>query len=135
MTLLDKASITEKQQALAASEAKETLVPAWKQEQLFALLQALRPRQWTKNLALFVGIVFAQRLFTLPSLARACVAFIVFCLASSCIYLFNDLLDLENDRQHPAKRLRPLASGRLPVSRAVAAIVVLDRKSTRLNSS
>src|SRR5579883_2356833 len=125
MTLRDKASITEKQRASAAPEAKEMLAPAWKQEQLFALLQALRPRQWTKNLALFVGIVFAQRLFTLPSFARACVAFIVFCLASSCIYLFNDLLDLENDRQHPIKRLRPLASGRLPVSRAVAAIVVL----------
>ena len=127
MTLLDKALTSEKRQALAApeTEATETLALAWKRGQFFSLLQALRPRQWTKNFALFVGIVFAQRLFTLPSFARACVAFVVFCLASSCIYLFNDLLDLENDRLHPTKRLRPLASGRLPASRAVAAIVVL----------
>lgn len=127
MSLLDKALTTEKQQTQTASEAeaKDLLVPAGKRGQLFALLQALRPRQWTKNLALFVGIVFAQRLLTLPSFARACVAFVIFCLASSCIYLFNDLLDLENDRQHPVKRLRPLASGRLPVPHAIAAIIVL----------
>src|SRR5579884_3396092 len=125
MTLLDKASITEKQQALAASEAKETLVPAWKQERLRALFAGLRPRQWTKNLAVFVGILFAQRLFDGSQAVHAGLAFVAFCLASSFIYLFNDLLDLENDRQHPTKRKRPLASGRLPVSRAVAAIVVL----------
>lgn len=124
---MDKALTTEQQQARTATEtgAKEMSLPARKQGQLFSLLQALRPRQWTKNLALFVGIVFAQRLFTLPSFARACVAFVIFCLASSCIYLLNDLLDLENDRQHPTKRLRPLASGRLPISRAIAAIAVL----------
>ncbi len=101
------------------------LVPARKQGRFYSLLLALRPRQWTKNLALFVGVVFAGRLFTLPSFARSCVAFVVFCLASSCIYLLNDLLDLENDRQHPVKRLRPLASGRLPISWAIGGIVVL----------
>jgi 4-hydroxybenzoate polyprenyltransferase len=90
-----------------------------------ALLSALRPRQWTKNLSLFVGIVFAQHLFTLSSFGRASVAFVIFCLASSSIYLFNDLLDLGNDRQHPVKRLRPLASGRLPLSWAISAIVFL----------
>ena len=127
MNLLDKALTTEKRQARTATEAeaKEIPVSARGQARVFSLVQALRPRQWTKNLALFVGIVFAQRLFTLSSFARACVAFVVFCLASSCIYLFNDLLDLENDRQHPTKRLRPLASGRLPASWAIGAIVVL----------
>lgn len=125
MTPLDKALTTEKRQARTATETEERPAPVREQGHIFPLLQALRPRQWTKNLALFVGIVFAQRLFTLPSFARACVAFVIFCLASSCIYLFNDLLDLENDRQHPVKRLRPLASGRLPVSWAIGAIVVL----------
>ena len=92
---------------------------------LRALLFALRPRQWTKNLALFVGIVFAQQLFSPALFGRTVLAFVAFCLASSSIYLLNDLLDLENDRQHPTKSKRPLASGALPVSWAVAAIAVL----------
>ena len=71
---------------------------------ILALVAAIRPRQWTKNLALFVGLVFAQRLFSISSFERVALAFVAFCLASSIIYLLNDLLDLENDRQHPAKR-------------------------------
>ena len=86
---------------------------------LLALMVAMRPRQWTKNLAIFVGLVFAQQLFTFASFERAGLAFVAFCLASSFIYLLNDLLDLENDRHHPTKRNRPMASGRLPISWAV----------------
>jgi len=78
-----------------------------------------------KNLALFVGIVFAPRLLSLPVSERAVIAFVTFCLASSAIYLLNDLLDLENDRQHPVKSKRPLASGALPVSWAVMAMGIL----------
>ncbi len=85
----------------------------------------MRPRQWTKNLAVFVGIIFAQRLFSVPSLERTALAFVTFCLASSTIYLLNDLLDLENDRQHPTKRYRPIASGTLPTSWAIGAMSVL----------
>jgi len=94
-------------------------------EKVRAIVRAMRLRQWTKNLAVFVGIVFAQRLLNVPSLERTGLAFVTFCLASSSVYLLNDLLDLENDRQHPTKRHRPLASGRLPVSWAIAAIGVL----------
>ena len=90
-----------------------------------ALIMAMRPRQWTKNLALFVGLVFAQRLFSVTAFERAGLAFLAFCLASSIIYLLNDLLDLENDRQHPVKQKRPLASGRLPISWAITMIGVL----------
>ncbi|HEU5227187.1 MAG TPA: decaprenyl-phosphate phosphoribosyltransferase [Ktedonobacteraceae bacterium] len=92
---------------------------------LRALIGALRPKQWTKNFAVFIGLVFAQQLFDLPSLERALLAFITFCFASSSIYLLNDLLDLEKDRQHPTKRLRPLASGRLPISWAIVLIGLL----------
>jgi len=92
---------------------------------ILALLAALRPRQWTKNLSVFIGIVFAQQLFLLPSLERAILAFITFCFASSSIYILNDLLDLEKDRQHPTKRQRPLASGRLPISWAIVTMGVL----------
>ncbi len=90
-----------------------------------ALLQAMRPRQWVKNLAIFVGIVFAQRLLSFPLFERAVVAFITFCLASSCIYLLNDMLDLQNDRQHPVKSKRPLASGALPISWAITGMSAL----------
>lgn len=90
-----------------------------------AVVQSMRPRQWTKNLALFVGLVFAQQLLSLISFERASVAFVVFCLASSSIYVFNDLLDLERDRQHPIKCKRPLASGDLPISWAIVTIGIL----------
>ncbi|MGZ3627837.1 MAG: decaprenyl-phosphate phosphoribosyltransferase [Ktedonobacteraceae bacterium] len=90
-----------------------------------SILQSMRPRHWTKNLALFVGLIFAQQLFTLTSFERACIAFVVFCLASSCVYIFNDLLDLERDRQHPTKSQRPLASGDLPISWAITTIGIL----------
>lgn len=92
---------------------------------LYALLLALRPRQWTKNLAVFVGIVFAQRLLNAALFERAAIAFVAFCFASSSIYLFNDLLDIENDRRHPKKKYRPLAAGTLPVSWAIVTIGLL----------
>lgn len=92
---------------------------------ILALITAMRPRQWTKNLALFVGLIFAQRLFSFASFERTALAFVAFCLASSFIYLLNDLLDLENDRQHPVKCKRPLASGSLPVSWAITTMGVL----------
>jgi 4-hydroxybenzoate polyprenyltransferase len=104
----------------------KTLLPETRQvgvrSRFYALLLAMRPRQWTKNLALFVGLVFAQRLLNPLLFERAALAFVAFCLASSGIYLFNDLLDLENDRQHPKKKYRPLAAGTLPVSWAKMAI-------------
>ncbi len=92
---------------------------------LSAQLEAMRPRQWTKNFAVFIGIVFAQRLFNPPEIVRAALAFFIFCLISSCIYLLNDLLDLERDRQHPVKRRRPLAAGRLPIPWAITSVGIL----------
>jgi 4-hydroxybenzoate polyprenyltransferase len=99
---------------------------------LRAIIQSMRPRQWTKNLALFVGLIFAQQLFTLTSFERAFVAFVVYCFASSCIYILNDLLDLERDRQHPAKSKRPIASGDLPISWAIVTIGILFLSCTGL---
>jgi len=90
-----------------------------------ATIRLMRPRQWTKNLALFVGLVFAQQLFTLRSFERAFIAFAVFCLASSSIYIFNDLLDLERDRLHPTKSIRPLAKGDVSISWAIVTIAIL----------
>ncbi len=102
----------------AKSEASNLIT----RDRILALVWSMRPRQWTKNLALFVGLVFAQQLFIFTSVERASVAFVVFCLASSSVYIFNDLLDLERDRQHPTKSKRPLASGDLPISWAIVTI-------------
>ena len=94
---------------------------------LSPLIASVRPEQWTKNLLLFAGLMFGGRLLDAPSVARAVAAFAIFCGLSSAVYLFNDISDRDADRNHPLKRLRPVASGALSVR--------ADRKSTRLNSS
>ena len=80
-----------------------------------ALLEALRPKQWTKNLLLFAGVLFSQQLGDPQLVLRAAAGFVAFSLLSGAVYLFNDLRDVEADRLHPTKRQRPIASGRLPV--------------------
>jgi 4-hydroxybenzoate polyprenyltransferase len=79
-----------------------------------ALIEALRPKQWTKNLLLFAGVLFSQQLDQPQLLLRAAGGFLAFCLLSGSVYLLNDLADTESDRRHPVKRRRPIASGRLP---------------------
>ncbi len=81
--------------------------------------ESLRPRQWTKNLILFAGVIFAQKLGDSGCLLRAGLGALVFCFASGAVYLFNDIADVELDRLHPYKRLRPIASDRLPIEVAV----------------
>jgi 4-hydroxybenzoate polyprenyltransferase len=77
------------------------------------LLISLRPGQWTKNLFVFAALVFAQRLTDAGAVLKAIVAFLVFCALSSTVYLINDVLDREQDRRHPIKANRPIASGAL----------------------
>ena len=90
-----------------------------------ALVQELRPKQWTKNLLLFVGVLFSQHITDAALLVRAAAGFLAFCLLSGAVYIVNDIKDLEADRLHPRKRLRPIASGRLPVGVAWAALAPL----------
>jgi 4-hydroxybenzoate polyprenyltransferase len=78
-----------------------------------SLLASLRPEQWTKNLIVFAAVLFSQRLFDLEALGRSVAAFAVFCVLSGVVYLVNDLIDQDADRQHPTKRHRPIASGAL----------------------
>ena len=82
----------------------------------------MRPRQWAKNLFVFAGLLFAQKLFT-PLALVAVGAFAVFCALSGAMYLLNDVADRDKDRLHPSKRKRPVASGRLSVRGAIAAAV------------
>jgi 4-hydroxybenzoate polyprenyltransferase len=90
----------------------------------FALLASLRPRQWVKNLFVFAGVIFSQQLLT-PRLWPALAAFAIFCGLSGAIYLFNDVADVDRDRLHPSKRLRPIASGALPRGAAIGTGVAL----------
>jgi 4-hydroxybenzoate polyprenyltransferase len=88
-----------------------------------AALVALRPRQWSKNLLLFAGLVFAAKLGDATRWLEALGAFGAYCAASSAAYLVNDVRDAAHDRRHPLKRLRPVANGELP-SRAAFTLAV-----------
>jgi 4-hydroxybenzoate polyprenyltransferase len=90
-----------------------------------ALLEAMRPRQWSKNVFVFAGIVFAGRLFDRSAELRVIAVFFVFCAAASAVYLANDVADRESDVHHPQKKSRPIASGRLAPRTASIASVVL----------
>ncbi len=83
----------------------------------------MRPRQWTKNVFVFVPLFFDRKLTDPQSLLRTLAAFVLFCFMSSAVYLMNDLVDLEKDRQHPTKKDRPLPSGEL--SPRVAAVTAV----------
>jgi len=88
----------------------------------------MRPRQWMKNLLLYAPLVFDRQfnLAHLEEIFRTTVGFLIFCLVSGAVYIINDLADIEADRLHPDKRLRPIASGQLPVSIArMAALVII----------
>ncbi len=90
-----------------------------------ALLVSLRPDQWIKNLLVFAGLIFGERLGDVDSLVTAIGAFWVFCGLSSAMYLVNDLTDREEDRRHPIKSQRPIAAGHLSGGAAMGAAAIL----------
>lgn len=91
------------------------------------ILISMRPAQWTKNLVIFAGLVFSRNVAEPVLLARSVAAVVLFCLLSGAVYLVNDIADLKEDRRHPEKSLRPIASGKLspPVAWASALVIVL----------
>jgi 4-hydroxybenzoate polyprenyltransferase len=95
-----------------------------------SLFVSLRPAQWTKNLFVFGALLFGQRgnspaFLDAGAIAHAVTAFVIFCALSGVVYLINDVADRENDRLHPVKRYRPIASGAVAPSLAVATAAVL----------
>ena len=91
-----------------------------------AYLQLMRPGQWTKNVFVFAGLVFGQRVTHWPSVVAVLLAFVCFCLVSSSVYVLNDIHDRNEDRLHPGKRNRPVASGRIaPTAAAVFAALLM----------
>jgi len=89
------------------------------------LIKSLRPKQWTKNGFIFAALVFDVKLFQIDPLLKTIAGFFLLCAISGTVYLINDLVDIEKDRQHPTKRNRPIPSGRLPYPVAVAAAVII----------
>jgi 4-hydroxybenzoate polyprenyltransferase len=89
------------------------------------VVASLRPHQWTKNLVVLAPLALSKHLFESDPLLRALAAFALFCGLSGAVYLLNDVTDFERDRLHPLKRLRPVASGALPLRLAAAVAVVL----------
>jgi 4-hydroxybenzoate polyprenyltransferase len=89
------------------------------------LIKTLRIKQWTKNALVFFALIFDKQLFQSGAFLRTAYGFLLFCLISSAVYIFNDLSDIEADRQHPEKKNRPLPSGKLSVKMAWAAGIFL----------
>jgi 4-hydroxybenzoate polyprenyltransferase len=89
------------------------------------ILATLRPQQWTKNFVVFAGLIFSQNLGNSHLILKTVLGFILFCLLSSSVYIFNDLMDVESDRRHPSKRNRPIASGKIRIPTAVLIMVLL----------
>jgi 4-hydroxybenzoate polyprenyltransferase len=92
---------------------------------LVLLIISTRPKQWYKNILLFVGIIFSSNLLNVSMWITTLLAFVYFCMLSAAAYLLNDILDRKRDQAHPVKCLRPIASGQLRVSQALPAATVL----------
>lgn len=90
-----------------------------------SIIQLCRPKEWVKNLFVLLPLFFSGNLFNFPLLAESLIALVSFCLASSAIYCLNDLMDVESDRRHPAKHLRPLASGKVSSQACIVTMAVL----------
>ncbi len=86
------------------------------------ILRSMRPHQWVKNLFVLAPLVFAERALVTEDFLRAAAAFLLFSALSGCVYILNDVVDVEGDRLHPTKRNRPIASGRLPLPAAQLAL-------------
>lgn len=87
---------------------------------ILQIIASMRPKQWTKNLVLFAGLVFSKRFLEMPCVWKSFLGFLFFCMLSGAIYLFNDLIDRKRDMEHPVKKLRPITSGAL--SKGAAAV-------------
>ena len=109
----------------ARASDDSTVLRATPASRAAGLVRAARPHQWVKNLACFAGVMFSGRLTQWDAVTQAALAFVSFCLASSAVYLLNDVLDRNADARSPAKRMRPIASGLVPVSLAIGCGVVL----------
>ncbi len=95
-------------------------------DQLVLIFKSIRVAQWVKNIVVFAPLVFSGFLFVPGYIPKVVWAFVLFCLLSSSIYVFNDLIDIKSDRQHPFKKNRPIASGKVPIELAIFLFLLLS---------
>jgi UbiA prenyltransferase family len=119
-------TLTEEQRRTVPGDGEPEVTEARRRSQALALLVAMRPPEWIKNLLVFAGLLFSQKLKQGPQVVDAMLTFVAFCAISSAGYLVNDLRDAPLDRRHPEKRHRPIASGELSPPVAVVAAGVLS---------
>ncbi len=90
------------------------------------IIKSMRPRQWVKNLFIFAPLIFSKNVFDFQLLLKAIFSFVSFCLLSGAVYILNDIKDIEEDKLHPLKSRRPLASGSLRKEHALASFFILS---------
>ena len=93
---------------------------------LVEIIKSMRPTQWVKNTVIFAPLIFSGHALQPGDLMRALYAFFVFCVLSGAVYILNDLMDREEDRHHPVKSRRPIASGKLAVHQGLIAALILS---------
>lgn len=108
-----------------ALDSKAAAVKINRAGYLRLLIAVMRPHQWVKNLFIFVPLLFGRKLTEGAAIEHSLIAFAVFCLVASSLYIFNDWVDAEEDRKHPEKRFRPISSGALPASAALFFALIL----------
>jgi len=97
------------------------------------IFYSLRPAQWIKNLFLFIPLIFGKKLLAYPANIKTVLAFFIFCLAASVVYLINDIIDIDKDKVHPTKRLRPIALGKISIFKASLSALILGVISVSLS--
>ena len=88
-------------------------------------IKLIRVKHYIKNLLIFLPIIFSQRITDINALTKTLIAFILFCISTSIIYVINDIRDIDKDRNHPKKKTRPLASGEISIKQAIKVIIIL----------
>ena len=114
-----------REETAASEQADGGQPPKPRRGPLRAVIVAMRPKEWVKNLLVFAGLLFSGQFDDVDAIIAATVTFAAFCMVASAGYLVNDAHDVEEDRQHPKKRFRPIAAGELSASTAIALAVVL----------
>lgn len=89
-------------------------------------IKLIRVKHYIKNLLIFLPIIFSQRITDITALTKTLIAFILFCISTSIIYVVNDIKDIDKDRNHPKKKNRPLASGEISIKQAIKVIIILS---------
>ncbi len=97
------------------------------------ILKTMRPKQWTKNGIIFAALIFDVKLLQIEPFIKTVIGFILLCFISGTVYLINDLVDVEKDRQHPIKKNRPIAAGVVPVKVAIMAAILIPAISLPLS--